>query len=106
MFRTDAVCRPANGRPERAAFDKDVACGSGPGTGRERQISVDRWAAPSLRDTAGRSGHASHNVAKLRLELSITVSRLALQPCYGEGLGGAPLAPDFSRCDLQRFQKE
>jgi hypothetical protein len=51
-------------------------------------------------------GHASHNVAKLRIELSVLVSRLTLRSPYGEGFGGAPLASGFSRCDLQRSQKE
>jgi len=53
-----------------------------------------------------RGSHASHNVAKLRIELSVLVSRLTLRPSYGEGFGGAPLRPGSSRCDLQRSQKE
>jgi hypothetical protein len=53
-----------------------------------------------------RTAHASHNVAKLRIELSVSVSRLTLRPCYGEGFGGAPLTTSFSFCDLQRSQKE
>jgi hypothetical protein len=54
---------------------------------------------------ASSGGHASYNLAKLRIELSVTVSRLVLQPSYGEGFGGAPLTPGFSRCGLQRSQK-
>src|SRR3954449_663918 len=53
-----------------------------------------------------RANHASYNVAKLRIELSVLVSRLTLRSSYGEGFGGAPLTASPSRCGLQRSQKE
>lgn len=40
-----------------------------------------------------RREHASHNVAKLPLEITVSLSRRQVQPAYGDGFGGAPLEP-------------
>jgi hypothetical protein len=45
----------------------------------------------NLRDTSGRRGHPSYNLAKIPFELGIRVQRERLKPSYGDGFHGAPL---------------